>query len=230
LNDPFDCNIQYIVENEKVRQDPSLNKVFSDKTYYSSKNFGIYCVTKSPDNLHFWSLYGDSHQGICLEFNENKFSGYYSNLFNSDCELKNCIYRDSPIDVLNWIPSDEQDRTKAITVEEYLYDPKILDKLFRDLYLQKNKKVWHNEDEKRIILAGLALNNINSSHHLEILENGYLMDAPKDSLTSIILGAKITPINEKQILKINKEFYDNKLVIKKIVLDGENWMLKIINH
>lgn len=32
---------------------------------------GIYCFTKSKDNILMWSHYADNHKGICLEFNHS---------------------------------------------------------------------------------------------------------------------------------------------------------------
>lgn len=35
---------------------------------FLTQSIGVLCLTTEPDNLLMWSHYGDSHRGICLEF------------------------------------------------------------------------------------------------------------------------------------------------------------------
>lgn len=103
LNDPFDCDpYTHYADSAKLRKSvQKRRKNFSpqkpkkgeiSKTMQDIKNayqgyslreifdeyIGVFCLSKSPLLSLQWSHYGDSHKGICLEFDFDVIEDWYS--------------------------------------------------------------------------------------------------------------------------------------------------------
>src|SRR5690606_1283039 len=124
LNDPFDCSMEAFRSCDSFTEDGK--NLILEKT----KEFGICCFSKNNDNLHFWALYANSHQGFCLVFDRNRIQSFCSERFQADCELLDCDYRDLPIDLNQPILMNETG-DKYSPIKGILSDPKKTDALFK---------------------------------------------------------------------------------------------------
>ena len=86
------------------------------------------------------------------------------------------------------------------------YNPEPLDRLFQYLHLYKEKNVWGNENEYRMIIGNSSRNPANPiSQKIHLKDEGYLLDLCPNAIKSIILGYKMSPENKKRIYKIIKD-------------------------
>lgn len=62
------------------------------------KNTGIYCFTKSEDNILMWSHYANEHKGICLEFDHSDPDLFTAAKVNYCCDYPKVNYFTSTYD------------------------------------------------------------------------------------------------------------------------------------
>jgi hypothetical protein len=221
FNDPFDCSMEHL-----VNRDSQLSNLGKDFIRENTKEFGVCCFSEDPVNLHMWAQYANSYKGFCLEFDKDVIQSFCSDLFQANCELMKCDYRDCPIDLneaIDWIFHDDGNTTRW-PLRKILSCDKESDKLFEMLLLQKNKKIWTNEQEWRIILSGRAIRN--GADDLEINDLGYKIPFPKNALKSIIVGLGMGDGTKEEIERISYEVYEGSLELKGINLDHDNWEIK----
>ncbi len=206
FNDPFDSSGLLIKPYKKFCDSIGLEHI--DEIFEKQ---GICCFTKSdkPDNKHFWSLYAGNYSGFAIEFDEDELNSKYWTL-----HLEKVYYCDNPMNLDNFkntFSTNQSDRIYTIEecIEEFTNpecNPEPLDRLFQYLHLYKEKKVWGNENEYRMIIGNNSRiygNPIYQKIHPQ--DKGYLLDLHPNAMKSIILGYKISPENRKQILKIIKD-------------------------
>ena len=73
-----DGYLEYLTNgNEDIRR---LNRLHDFEAYISSRleGYGVYCLSKKSDDILMWSHYADSHKGMCLVFDANIISKYFS--------------------------------------------------------------------------------------------------------------------------------------------------------
>ena len=207
FNDPFDSSALLVKPYKKFCDSigiTSIDEIFEKQ--------GVCCFTKSikPDNKHFWSLYAGNYTGFALEFDEDELNSKYWTL-----HLEKVHYFDNPMnldDFKNTFSTNQSDRTYTIEecIKEFTnsteYNPEPLDRLFQYLHLYKEKNVWGNENEYRMIIGNSSRNPANPiSQKIHLKDEGYLLDLCPNAIKSIILGYKMSPENKKRIYKIIKD-------------------------
>ncbi len=225
LNDPFDCNLELINSYPIFKKLLEIN-YSSQEIIDLTKEFGVCSFSKINDSLHLWALYANSHSGICLVFNQEIINNHYSRICGEPGVLTECDYRDSPLELdgnIEWKKTQNMIIKKPI---HSIFRDNDVDILFKKILLQKNKDIWKNESEKRIIINGRALKYglIKEEYRSK---KGYKMPLPDNALTEIILGYNVSDENKEMIEKLNKKYYSNKLEIKTVSLDFKEWKLKI---
>lgn len=149
FNDPFDLKLDFIMDKDDLKNEmPELSKLIAqmnDNEYekfcywnerFSFENIGIFCCTKTPNNILMWSHYADNHKGICVEFVDN-----FINILKDSCKNKYA-------DVYN---------------RDMQYDNKR--KNFNDMMqendpnpLYQKAKCWKYEQEHRIFIRSKSIN------------------------------------------------------------------------
>lgn len=227
FNDPFDCNMDildnYPAFKEKLFQkSPDLIKSFQDAV----KHFGICCFSDEGDNMHLWSLYANSYKGFALEFDETEFEDYFSNLFSAKCNLLSAKYTETLLNLDNGsiveknIESDgTENGTISKPVASFLADSKKFDKLLEYLICQKNEKIWSVENEKRLIIGGLARSNGAKRFEYQF---GYSVPWKRNSLKRIIIGHRMSQSEKVQVRDIVNQI-DANIEILQTSLDYINW-------
>ncbi|MGR5093773.1 DUF2971 domain-containing protein [Vibrio maritimus] len=145
------------------------------------KVLGILSLSKTNDSLLMWSHYADSGCGYVIEFDSNH------DFFHKK-DLKGC--RTEPIEV---------------TYEECqpLYD--ISQRYNSSQMLGVKSKEWEYEKEVRLTLNLIGLKpQVNPSNRplLDAFGNKiYLIDIPKEAITAIYLGPRISSVNRNRIME-----------------------------
>lgn len=246
FNDPFDSNMDLLgafknsnnVFTEK-KSPVNDNETLLDFIKRKTSDFGILCLTKPTEkgeigdkgfnNLHFWSHYANSHRGISIGYDVKEIENYYSNKLFCKAPLSQVNYIEKPVDIDTYdfiINQDENGTiTKRIDGIFGLYkDDKNIDAFFEQILLFKDKRIWGLENEYRIILAGLALNNMKrmqlfSATNFEIITaNGYKLPYPeKEIIKEVTFGVNFDNDNIEDAIKLiskenkNVKFYTSKL-------------------
>ncbi|WP_425636054.1 DUF2971 domain-containing protein [Algoriphagus yeomjeoni] len=220
MNDPFDCSMEHLISRES-----QLSNEGKDFIRTNTKEFGVCCFSEDPLNLHMWSHYGNSYKGFCLEFDKEIIQSFCSDLFQANCELLQCKYDEYPINLDERITWEiDGDYIQEVPLRWILECPKKTDRLFQMLLLQKNEKVWGQEQEWRIILSGRAIRNGARNHAHK--SNGYRIPLPEGAIKSIFLGPNMSDPDKEKIELINQEFYAGSIELKEIKLDHNNWGLR----
>lgn len=87
FNDPFDCNRNLIVENQRELSDWDYVEVLNDVS-----KVGIACFSDNGLEPLLWSHYTNSYSGFCIKFNLESLM----KSFTESVKLKSVIYSDSP--------------------------------------------------------------------------------------------------------------------------------------
>jgi hypothetical protein len=235
FNDPFDCNMQILSYYDKFLstikdrfQDNVVNNIIS-----GTSNFGICCFSETNDNEHMWAQYTNCHKGICVEYQytEEDFDDYFSETLQCKCDLQKVDYRDNLIDLNGKIEWEEKvPCTQYETIDTIFslrLDFKKIDRLFEKLLLQKKKQIWQNEQERRLIILGKAREHIQQkkAKNCEELDTGYKIPIKKELIKSITFGVNAPENLKKEIENI----FEDNVQYKNVVLDFENWKIKIIS-
>ena len=165
---------------------------------------GIGCFIKSnkPDNKHFWSLYAGNYSGFALEFDENELNNLYPPL-----HLSRVNYFEKPMNLDNFETTFGFDYIDEIytvqkCIDTYPDDLMPLDRLFQYLFLYKDKSIWQNEVEYRMVIGEIVREHykdriVHNSH-------GCLLNLPQGAIKSITFGYKISDRHKSEILEILK--------------------------
>jgi len=221
FNDPFDCNLQVINHyNDFLNTLSRVSSNGKDLLIENTKEFGICCFSRSNNNIHMWSHYADCHKGICLEYDSLNFDDYFSSILNCRCILHEVDYRDTLIDLNGDIEWEKHiDFTEFKPIGQIVSDPRLLNRLYEKLLLQKNKDIWSSENELRLILGGLARKNNMDKE----TKAGYKIPIKRELVTAIIFG-----VNTPDTLKTEiQAIFGTKINYQNAKLDYENWNLKI---
>ena len=207
FNDPFDSNMVLLKafekSNEIFEQRFDENITLYDYIKDSTDNFGVLCFTKETEvgkigdkgfnNLHFWSHYADSHKGLSIGFDKELVEHYYSDKLRCKASLSMVNYLKMPINIDNYdfIRNKEDNYTITQRISRIFgayRDEKNIDAFFQQVLLFKDARIWSNENEFRIVLAGRALNGLKESNPFTSVDfdvfdkNGYRLPYPEGNI------------------------------------------------
>lgn len=137
LNDPFDLDIRRVY----LAKDPltmELREIGYDE---KDSKFAIFCTTSYFDNILMWSHYGDSHKGICFQYNEDDILGS----IDIDPQISFCFYGNVSYSKTRPV------FTNLISSGRYLPES-ISKQIFHLVCLFTKFKDWKYEGERRYII------------------------------------------------------------------------------
>jgi hypothetical protein len=132
----------------------TLTELNSDVTQEIRKDCKLICFSSDSSNIfgyeysRMWSLYGDNHSGVCVEFNENRFasenfskvgSGHFNKIIYEDIDTRKAV-KHKTVDFY------EVEKLGLRKYVREVFRPKHIDYLF----FTKNKE-WESESEVRLI-------------------------------------------------------------------------------
>ena len=193
LNDPFDTTKLIVSSYKKFCKDIQ----WSETGEKNLNKHGIcsFSEGKQADNRHLWSLYAANYTGYALEFDFEILSETLPSVYRTPIYLQKVHYANRPFNLNNYRNSFSI-KGETFTVQDAISgDIKREDRLFHYLHLYKDKSIWQNEKEWRMIIG-----NLNENQHLHNIGNGYLLDLPPTTIKTIIVGQYMTDDN-KQMMK-----------------------------
>ena len=190
--------------------------------------YGSCCFTTRKDNKRLWSFYSDNYRGIVVGFDTNRFSEY----LKQGIHYVKVEYKDTPITeeclddtfqlempILKADLKNDSD-TSHYLLEEYTYrnslrDERTRDALFFRLCSLKEKSVWEDEEEYRLIAAGSVQREENIERQkcvgVKYADAGYKIPIPYDCVKEIIIGHNFD-MKEIGWVKQIAEKYDVKII------------------
>lgn len=193
LNDPFDTTKLIVSSYKKFCKDIQ----WSETGEKNLDKHGIcsFSEGKRADNRHLWSLYAANYTGYALEFDFEILSETLPSVYRTPIYLQKVHYANRPFNLNNYRNSFSI-KGETFTVQDAISgDIKGEDRLFHYLHLYKDKSIWQNEKEWRMIIG-----NLNENQHLHNIGKGYLLDLPPTTIKAIIVGQYMTDDN-KQMMK-----------------------------
>lgn len=210
LNDPYDTTSLNIKAYHEFCQYLQID----EKTLTANLNkHAICCFSKGEkaDNRHLWAFYASNYEGFAVEYDTNAIED------NMLLQLFDVDYRDMPINldgndtftIKRTIGSAEDVETYQVDqcIDHYLQqDERLTDRLFLELHLQKEKKIWKEENECRLIIGNIISDQIDENHNRKrfqkIGDKGIMYKLPVPAIKSITIGYRISPKNKRKIAKI----------------------------
>lgn len=137
FNDPFDCSVNFIIENRKDFIDgeymPSLNNV---------ENIGICCFTGNDLNPLMWGHYTKSYQGFTIKF-KTKF-GVLNKEDINDAKIIKVVYSSNPNPIKQSNPLARVYQF-IIKLKDWEYENEV--RLIVDKKNKKLKKVFYDKND-----------------------------------------------------------------------------------
>jgi hypothetical protein len=177
-----------------------------------NKEIGILCLTEKRDNLLMWAHYSSNHTGFVIEFNKNhSFFDQRTEENEIRRHLKKVRY--------------SLKRPEVILLDPSLSNKENIDRWIKDIFWVKSKH-WEYEQEWRMIQTLRDCQKIIHSTPNDI----YLFPIPKDCITSIILGCRISNDDKQAIfsfIKSDREYAHVKLI--ESIMDEREYKLNFID-
>lgn len=221
-NDPFDCDINLLnlIENKWGLKADDIKE-------YSINNFAICSFSNDPLNKHLWALYSESYKGFAVEFqyDEEQYADFTKRelalpLFDISYLSKDDITSIKEIPHKKLIPPVEKNMPQARKQEEHK------EELFFFLYSIKEKAIWGEEHEKRMLIGNMKPKHSIKDFFIDCLcHNGYKVYYPSQSIKRIIAGINISKENLIRLKRIAKKYNVN---VEQVVKD-KPFELKLIN-
>lgn len=225
LNDPYDLNariLEAFPEFKNLLEEYGYNV---DRYYQTLNNFALCSFTQSNNNQHFWSLYTDTFQGWCLEFDEDNL------VDTASVGVPNVLYDVLYIDEYPDLNNPHTDITiRQFDNGDFVQTPIITlltseherEKLFAYLLRVKQKETWEIEKEKRLILGNIY----HLSHSANDKGNGYKIPWKQGALRRIIMGSRLSKSNNI-VLKHVAEQQNIELKVARPVLESRRFEIQI---
>jgi Protein of unknown function (DUF2971) len=179
---------------------------------YYIENARIGCFSRSDINMLMWAHYADGMRGYCIEFDRETMIPE-----KHDARIYDVLYKDKPSVIDSSVMAvliDQRDYNedaffdtgvlakyhgddRSAEIEIYEEGFKVAADGIREIYqrmLATKPVSWSYEEELRIIDFAPRENN-----------NGVLMSYPVDAVKSIILGERMSPLEQEAIKKIARD-------------------------
>ena len=194
LNDPFDTTKLIVNSYKKFCEDIHWNDIREKNL--DEHGICSFSEGEKADNRHLWSLYAANYAGYALEFNFDILQEQLPRIYKTPIYLQKVRYEKKPFNLNNY-RNTFAIKEETFTIQDAVSGDikKVGDRLFHYLHLYKDKSIWQNEKEWRMIIG-----NLNKSTYIHKISNGYLLDLLPNTIKSIIMGCYMTEDN-KHMLK-----------------------------
>lgn len=191
-----------LLENKELFYDRLIGKSADDLTPEMKKfwdsQFGILCLTEKYDNMTMWSHYSENHTGFLIGFNLLKDITDPKKRFT---KLRKVNYvANRPHLTLFDLEKDDGTNFHSIWIQTYLYT---------------KSNHWAHENEWR------QVNKLSHCDKKELKNNQeiFLYSYNRESIEEIVLGCMIRPEDEKEIIRLVKDW---NIKLSKMKLNDNN--------
>ena len=137
------------------------------------------CFSKSPSVVPMWAHYAQNHQGFVIEFSEEKLEEAFPEASFGDVK-----YSDTPTHDLSDL------LVRAHVIKKFRYNLWLIQAVMSSAYFTK-MLCWSYEQERRMVVD-------RSDTRGDLM----LLDVPRESITSIICGARATDETKSKLKEI----------------------------
>ncbi len=200
------------IRNYFSLKNPTISKKLDDiKEDYLNNFFArILSLTSHPDNALMWSHYGNSNNGICLEYPIDVLKNFTLNqnqkTINKECRAF--------ITKVNYV--EQTPKVKYISYLNYLVTKEIAFLITELMQLSFKNEIWSYEDEYRVIFI----------HYKNIEDKQIDANICGFTPSKIICGANWSENNLKDFLS-NFELLELTTPINKIKIDKNEYNIRI---
>jgi len=153
--------------SKQIRRPQFMEETISEATAKSFSELRICCFTTDKENLLFWSHYGNSHKGFCIEFDATKMPIAYAFKVQYKSEYPGVEYP-RPIDARGFRPAlikskswEYEDEFRTIFLPSVINQPKndgssliLQGDEIKNVYFGANMQAKHKEQLLEIIKQG----------------------------------------------------------------------------
>lgn len=235
LNDPYDTTILNITAYPSFCRSLQID----EKTLTANLNkHAICCFSKgkNADNKHLWAFYASNYEGFAVEYDEQVI-GNSAQTIAQPLQLFDVDYRERPLDldgndtfiIKEAIPTESESPMYSVDQCVYCYmrgDPILLDRLFTELHLQKEKRIWEEENECRLIIGNIISRSIGRRYFQRIGNKGIMYKLPAPAIKSITIGYRTSTKNKRKLSKIASKLGVQLFQATPCIENG-NWIVKI---
>ena len=221
LNDPFDTTKLIVSSYKKFCKDIQWSE--TGKKNLDKHGICSFSEGERADNRHLWSLYAANYTGYALEFDFEILHEKLPQTYISPIYLQKVRYEKEPFNLNNYRNSFSI-QEETFTVQDVVSGDiqKAGDRLFLYLHLYKDKSIWQNEKEWRMIIG-----NLNKNTHIHKISNGYLLDLLPDTILSLTVGCYMSDDN-KRMLKNCAEHKGIPIYEAIPCIEKNKWTVKIL--
>ena len=194
---PHACNDSFDVSEKLIDPYPEFRRRvgWNEQMRFGLGLHGIFSLTEAENvkNSRMWSLYANNYNGFAIEFNEAQFTAFDYWMVHAIPVL----YRDAPLN-LDDLSLQIKVRNEQFVLENIFSDIKLKDRFFECLHLIKDKSIWEEENEWRMIIGNLD----NQTHKLLQLRNhpdGYYMPLKDGAYKSLFIGYRVPSIKQQTL-------------------------------
>ena len=218
MNDPYEGQISWMLledeqkeaENDDFRIERIQYQVHIEKTI---NQFGILCLSNTPDNILMWSHYAANHQGFLIGFDTSH------DFFNTT---------EKEIDY-HWQLTETLIAPGFGSVRPIEYRRQLLNIPTNGNYSLYNvffakSYHWQYEKEYRIVKNVLE---VTSNYHFEQRGKIMFLEFPVDAIKEFILGLNTSKEHVNALNDLAKTEFKH-VRLGKVELDFNNYQLKII--
>ncbi len=212
LNDSFDTTNILIEPYNHFKQLICWN----EKKATAFENHGICSFIEAPEikQERMWAFYANNYDGFAIEYNPNEFNQEkYAPL-----QLLPVKYLNKPLnlDDLNLrIHINDNDIAIQDLKQESVRNA---DYFLKCLHLVKNKKVWEDEHEWRLIKAERNPQNTSCQEHAN--KTGFILQIGNGAYKSLYIGYRVSSAIRNSLLRIAELKHMRVFVVAPQILNG----------
>ncbi|WP_293931064.1 DUF2971 domain-containing protein [Iodobacter sp.] len=184
LNDPFEARICFSEQNEneyfKGESDASVREAEEKALFELNEKIRIASFSKDKNNQLLWSLYADSHKGICIGIEDSN----------------NVLSLSKDVEYATDYPVFHYDRDESIGE----FDIKILLTKAKAWKYEEERRLVMWDDDKEWINEKLRSNDCLETKFEKINNLGTKCHFGAQNIDSVILGAKISDKHKNSVL------------------------------
>ena len=207
LNDRYDTSSVLIESFPHFKQMIGWTQQQGD--ILDSHGICSFIEAKDVKNARMWSLYADNFNGFALEFAPRRLE----NRSYAPIHLMPVTYLDKPLDLDNTkikIKINED----IIRISDIATDDKLLDRVFQCMHLAKNKSVWQDENEWRMVVGNVRPKCCQKKG------NGYLLPIDSSAYISIYIGDRVAKEYRDALAQVASSKGVNAFIVEPRIING----------
>ncbi|MGL4604739.1 MAG: DUF2971 domain-containing protein [Iodobacter sp.] len=189
LNDPFEARLCFSEQNKNdyfdAVSDACIDEKESSFRLAMNNNVRISSFSKDKNNQLLWSLYADSHKGVCIGIEESKNTLSLSE--DVEYELEYPVFHYDPYELYQ---DDFRKRVLLTKSKAWKYEE------------ERRLVIWHDESYLALLNEKLDADDCLNTKFERVGNSGTKIFFGAKNIYSVILGAKISKKDRCDVLSM----------------------------